>query len=275
MPELPEVETVVRQLQNSLVGRRILGVEVRNDDLRRPVPAEKLAAAVAGETVSAVHRRGKYILVHLSGPYAVLIHLGMTGSLRLRPSQDPLAKHEHVVFSMDRQQDLRFDDPRRFGLLEPFLATGPDRLPNELAGMGPEPFSDGFDAPYLHARARRCRQSVKVFLLDQSVVAGIGNIYASELLFRAGVRPGKAAARLTRPEWERVVAQTRAVLRDAIAAGGTTISDYEDLDGSAGGFDRQLRVYGRSGEPCLACGTTLRQQTHGGRSTFYCPRCQR
>ena len=274
MPELPEVETVVRQLERHLKRRTILSVETHIQRLRKVLDLEKLTADCASQRIERLYRRGKYFVVELSGKRALLMHLGMSGSCRVRPADEPAAKHEHVVFTLDDGESWRFSDPRRFGVVQSFRTLVEKWPPPELASLGPEPLEDDFHAAYLFQATRKRKPTIKPFLLDQRVVAGVGNIYASELLFRAGVRPGRAAGRVTRRDCERMVTATKEVLAEAIAAGGTTIDTYQNVDGEAGRFDRQLRVYGRTGEPCLACAAPIKQQVHTGRSTFYCPSCQ-
>ncbi len=272
MPELPEVETVRRGLEPLLVGRRLGRVVVREARLRRPVPRD-LDRRLRGRTVLAVERRGKYLVLRLDRN-ALLVHLGMSGSLRRCPRSEPLRRHDHLRIGLDRRTELRFHDPRRFGMVLPL--DGPVEEAPPLARLGPEPLGPAFHAEHLLvlARTRRRRTPLHAFLLDQTVVAGIGNIYASEALFLAGLAPGRAAGRLTRPRAERLVEAVRRVLQDAIEAGGTTLRDHHDLDGEEGWFARELRVYGRAGEPCPACGAVIRRQDVRGRSAFRCSACQ-
>ncbi len=274
MPELPEVETVVRQLERHLKTRTILGVETHIPRLRKVLDVDKLTADCTARRIERIYRRGKYFVVDLSGGTALLMHLGMSGSCRIRPASEAAAKHEHVVFTLDNGESWRFSDPRRFGVVQSFRTQVEKWPPPELASLGPEPLTDQFDAAYLFGATRKRKPAIKPFLLDQRVVAGVGNIYASELLFRAGVRPGRAAGRVTRRECARMVTATKEILEEAIAAGGTTIDTYQNVDGEAGRFDRQLQVYGRTGEPCVTCASPIKQQVHTGRSTFYCPTCQ-
>jgi len=275
VPELPEVETVARQLARHLEGRTITRVHTHVDSLRRPLQGGKLRADVEGRTILRIGRRGKYLVVELSDDARLMLHLGMTGTFRILSRSQPRGKHEHVVFSLADGEQWRFFDPRRFGMVESFAPGQDDWPPPSLAGLGPEPLGPDFHGDYLHQCIRGHRQAIKVLLLDQRLVAGIGNIYASELLFRAGIRPGRGGRRLTRPACARVVCATREVLTEAIAAGGTTISTYTNVDGEMGMFDRELLVYGRGGEPCLVCGHPVRQRVQAGRSTYFCPRCQK
>lgn len=275
MPELPEAETIVRALARHLQGKTIRKVRVGVPALRRPLNARKLRREVEGKKVVAVRRRGKAILVELSGDRVILIHLGMTGGCRVCDGKTPVGKYEHVVFTLSDRQIWRFNNPRRFGMVESFRRNGAGTLPRYLRLLGPEPLADGFDAEYLFRITRKRTRSIKELLLDQRLVAGLGNIYVSELLFRAGARPGRAAGRLSRKECKGIVRATRNVLRQAIAAGGTTVNDYRQVDGSEGKFKRKLRVYGRTGLPCFTCKTPIKRIVQGGRSSWYCPACQK
>jgi len=274
MPELPEVETVVRQLSKYVLGARVKRVSHCVERLRTPLHRPRLSAAVDGHVVEAIARRGKYIVVHMSSGCRLLLHLGMTGTFRVCPPGEPLQRHEHLVVDLEDGRTWRFLDPRKFGMLEvhePEAGTWP---PGALATMGPEPLREEFTPELLFAMTRKLRTPVKVFLMDQKRVAGIGNIYASEILFAAGVRPGRGVGRLTRKECSRVVAETKRILGLAIEAGGTTISMFSNVDGKMGMFVQQLRVYGKTGEPCHKCGVPIRRRVQGGRSTFYCRSCQ-
>lgn len=269
MPELPEVETVRRTLQ-PVVGRRIVSVEVRERRLRRPI-ASDFSAALSGRTIEAVQRRAKYLLFRLSANRVLLAHLGMSGSLIMRPAGTVRRDHDHVVLGLSGGIELAFNDPRRFGLLR--VAT-PDDLP-EIDALGPDPVAEPLSLPALTALTRKRRTTVKNLLLDQRTLGGIGNIYANEILFRAGIRPGRAAARLTRADLARLLDATTRVLREAIELGGTSISDYRDGRGKAGYFQLRLQVYDRAADPCPRCEMPIKRTVHAGRSSYYCPRCQR
>jgi formamidopyrimidine-DNA glycosylase len=274
MPELPEAETVARQLARYLTGERIAGVEARVPALRGPVDLPGLRAVAVDRTITGVRRRGKFIFVDLDDGGTVMLHLGMTGTCRICPPGEPLGPHEHVVFRLVQSGTWRFVDPRRFGMVVGSPVPDGAWLPAGVRNMGPEPLEGAFDAAYLHRVIRGRKQAVKTLLMDQRIVAGIGNIYASEILFRAGIRPGRGAGRLTRPQCDRIVAETRAVLSEAIELGGTTIDSHTNVDGSMGRFVLRLQVYGRDGEPCKTCNTPIKRTVQGGRSTFYCPNCQ-
>lgn len=275
MPELPEAETVARQLHGFLCGTTIAGVESFVERLRMPVDVEHLRRLAVGRRVELVDRRAKYIQVHLSGGVIVLLHLGMTGTCRICAPHVERGKHEHVIFALEDGRSWRFVDPRKFGAVQAFAEADHAWPPASLAILGPEPLEAGFSPDYLFQVTRDKRQAIKVQLMDQRVVAGIGNIYASEILHRAGIRPGRASGRVTRRHCRFIVLKSRDVLREAIALGGTTISQHTNVDGSMGRFVQELRVYGRGGEPCVECGTAIKRMAHGGRSTYYCPTCQK
>jgi formamidopyrimidine-DNA glycosylase len=269
MPELPEVETTRRGIAPLITGRRIVRVVVRNPRLRWRVPAT-LAHKLSGQIVQDVARRAKYLLLATSGG-TVIIHLGMSGSLRV--VDDTLAPllHEHLDIVFDNGKCLRLRDPRRFGAV--LWTDDPLRHPL-LADIGPEPLSAAFNAQHLFRVSRRRKRALRDFLLDGSIVAGIGNIYANEALFAAGLRPKRAAGRLTLEQCGRLVRTIRATLGRALKAGGTTLRDFQNADGGSGYFQLKLKVYGRAGGSCPRCGTAIRQIRLGQRSAFFCPRCQ-
>lgn len=273
MPELPEVETIRRGLEPHLVGRRITGVQVRETRLRTPLDASHLAAHLGGRRLVGVERRSKYLLFHLEDAHVLVIHLGMTGRLRLDPAGAPLPRHTHVVVEFEDGRELRFEDARRFGMLFVVEARELGQHPR-FEGLGPEPLSPDFDLAYVRRRAQGVRKPIKNFLMDASVVVGVGNIYATEALYEARVHPRTAAARLSVERLARLRRAVRQVLRRALRAGGTTLRDYRDATGEAGTFQVRLRAYGRDGETCGRCGRTIRRLVQSGRSTFYCPGCQ-
>ena len=269
MPELPEIETVVRCLAPEVVGRRVVDVAVHETRLRGGV-APEFAARLTGRRIAAVSRRGKYLLAALDDGHLWLVHLGMTGRLTLAAPGRADERHDHVVVRLDDGRLLTFNDARRFGRV---ALIDPEALAGET-GEGVDPLAPGFNAAVLFALTRGRRTSIKALLMDQRRVAGLGNIYVNELLFRAGVRPARRAARLGRAECARVVRATRAVLLEAIRRGGSSISDYRDGLGRPGWFQLRHRVYDRAREPCRRCATPIRARVIAGRSTFYCPRCQ-
>lgn len=270
MPELPEVETTRRGLAPHLLGRTVVGLDVRQPRLRWPLPDE-LRENLRGQRILDVERRAKYLLVHTE-PGSALLHLGMSGSLRVLPASTPVGAHDHVDWRLDSGQVLRFTDPRRFGsqLWQPRGQTHP-----LLAGLGPEPLSDDFDGDLLWARSRGRKAAVKLLLMDQAVVVGVGNIYASEALFAAGIHPRRAAGSVSRERYARLADEVKRILAYAIRRGGTTLRDFISPDGLPGYFEQELFAYGREGEPCRVCGTPIRAIVLGQRSTFFCPRCQR
>lgn len=281
MPELPEVETVRRGAERCLVGRRLLGAEFKREDLRWPIPIDAVHG-MAGKRCIGLRRRAKYLLFEMgeqpSAPVA-LVHLGMSGRLFV-DTLAPRAKapewrlHEHWRMRFEGGRLLRFVDPRRFGALDVAVRAAIPTHPL-LAKLGPEPLDAGFDAEYLFAATRGRKTAVKTLIMDAQRVVGVGNIYASEACFRAAVRPRRRAASLKRVECERLVESIRTVLSEAIEAGGTTLRDYVGVTEDTGYFQRALQVYGRGGEPCHTCQTTIKHVVSGQRSTYYCPTCQR
>ena len=270
MPELPEVETTRRGLAPHLEGRRITAVTLRRATLRWPIPSA-IRRHLPGQSITAVRRRAKYLLLDTAAGSA-LWHLGMTGVLRVLPAAAAAGKHDHVDVVLDSGQVLRFSDPRRFGCL---LWQPPGETHPLLAGLGPEPLSDAFDGDYLFSRSRGRRVPVKSFLMDQAVVVGVGNIYAAESLFRAGIGPLRAAGSISRERYRRLADAVKQILAYAIARGGTTLRDFLNADGLPGYFEQELLVYGREGEACKACGGQIRAARLGGRASAWCPRCQR
>lgn len=270
MPELPEVETTRRGIALHLTGQRIREIVVRNPHLRWPIP-DSLPGEACGRTVTSVNRRAKYLVLDTETG-ALLLHLGMSGSLRVLAKPGPAARHDHVDICFDNGQTLRFNDPRRFGCLL-WLPHPIDSHPL-LSRLGPEPLSDEFDGDYLYHRSRGRKAAIKHVIMDARIVVGVGNIYASEALFLAGISPGRAAGRVSRRRMHTLTAAIRQVLESAIAQGGTTLRDFVASDGQPGYFSQQLNVYGRRGEPCPTCREPIRVRRIGQRSTFFCARCQ-
>ena len=271
MPELPEVETTVRGLAPVLEGRRIAAIELRRPDLRRPFPPD-LRQRLTGARVTGLSRRAKYGLIATDRGDTLVFHLGMSGSWRVDPGE--IGLHDHVLIETEEGRRLALNDPRRFGSID-LVPT--DRLESvePFAAMGPEPLGEEFDSAYL-ARALAGRTApIKAMLLDQRNVAGLGNIYVCEALHLARIAPGRAAGRISRPRLDRLARAVKTVLLEAIDAGGSTLRDYAQPNGELGYFSAKWRVYGREGRPCPVCGWTVRRRTDSGRSTFYCPTCQR
>jgi len=269
MPELPEVETTRRGLAPHLIGRTVVGLDIRQPRLRWPIP-RTLRTRLPGQRIDDIERRAKYLLVHTQAGSA-LLHLGMSGSLRVLPASTPIGAHDHVDWRLDSGRILRFTDPRRFGsqLWQPIGKVHP-----LLAGLGPEPLADDFDGDHLWKRSRGRSAAVKVFLMDQAIVVGVGNIYASEALFAAGIHPKRAAGSISRARCARLADEVKRVLSYAITRGGTTLRDFISPDSEPGYFEQELFVYGREGQPCKVCGTPIKAVVLGQRSAYFCPHCQ-
>lgn len=275
MPELPEVETARRGLLPHVAGRRVGHVRLRRPDLRWPIPRE-VEDLLPGQRIEAIRRRAKYLLLDTAAGSA-LLHLGMSGSLRVLPEDTAVRAHDHVdigLEGLDGAPDrvLRFNDPRRFGCL---LWQAPGEVHPLLAGLGPEPLSDDFDGDYLFARSRGRAAPVKTFLMDQAVVVGVGNIYAAEALFIAGISPLRPAGKVSRARYVALAEAVKAILAHAIARGGTTLRDFLSPDGAPGYFEQELLAYGRGGAPCPRCGRPMRQALVGQRASVWCGHCQR
>lgn len=270
MPELPEVETTLCGLLPHLLGRTVSKVVVRTPALRWPLPAN-LGQLLIGRTIQGLSRRAKYLLIRFDHG-TVLLHLGMSGHLRIVAANTPAAKHDHVDLEFSDGQLLRLHDPRRFGAL--LWVEGDPGQHRLLESLGPEPFAAELTGGYLAALAQGRRSSIKSFIMDQKVVVGVGNIYASEALFRAGIHPQRPAGQVSAVRFDALAAAIREVLSAAIAAGGTTLRDFSDTAGRPGYFSQQLRVYGRAGLPCPGCGTPLRQERIAQRASYFCCRCQ-
>lgn len=270
MPELPEVETTRLGIEPLVCGCCITRVEFRVPKLRWPLDPQ-LSEILAGQSIRSVGRRAKYLLLNLDSG-CLLVHLGMTGNLRVVSEHTPAAKHDHVDICFSDGRCLRFTDPRRFGAI--LWVPGPPLEHPLLSKLGPEPLSDEFNGRYLHGRARNRKLTVKPFIMDQQVVVGVGNIYASEALFMAGILPTKESGRISANKYKRLTEAIKQVLRSALDAGGTTFSDFRQVDGTPGYFKQQLQVYGKVDQPCPRCETPIVSTRLGQRSTFYCPCCQ-
>ena len=270
MPELPEVETTRRGIAPHVEGRRIIAAVLRRPDLRWPIPAA-IREELPGQRIATVRRRAKYLLLDADSGSAIL-HLGMSGSLRVLPKGTPAQTHDHVDLALDSGRVLRLTDPRRFGAL---LWQPQGETHELLRDLGPEPLSLAFHGEHLYERSRGRRSPVKHFLMDQKIVVGVGNIYAAEALFRAGLHPARAAGRVSRERFASLAEAVKEILAHAIERGCTTLRDFIKPDGEPGYFEQELFVYGRAGETCKVCGTILRAADWGQRATVYCPRCQR
>jgi len=271
MPELPEVETVRRGLTPHVIGRRISNVVIRDRRLRWPI-ATDIEERLIGCTIRGTARRGKYLLIDCESGW-LLLHLGMSGSLRIISSRSPAEKHDHVDIVLDNDTAVRFNDPRRFGAMlwtSAALETHP-----LLAGLGIEPLTDTLSGQWLYAATRGAATAIKLWLMDAKRITGIGNIYANEALFRAGIRPTTPAGRISLPRYERLAGAIQETLRRAIEAGGSTLRDFVDANGNPGYFQQEYFVYGRALERCRICNKTITLIRQSGRATFYCPNCQR
>lgn len=270
MPELPEIETACLGIAPHIIQRRIVGVTVRDHRLRWPV-STRLPHTLRTHTVRHVRRRGKYILIEFAHGWLIM-HLGMSGSLRIVPEKTPFKKHDHVELRFDTGQCLRLHDPRRFGAVL-WTATAPEQH-KLLRDLGPEPLHRGFDGKHLFAKSRNRRQPVKSFIMDSHTVVGVGNIYANEALFLAGILPDLPAGDISMERYRRLAACIKRVLKRAIRMGGTTLRDFVNSEGNPGYFQQTLNVYDRKDEPCRNCKTPVRRSVMGQRATYYCVRCQ-
>ncbi len=272
MPELPEIETIRRSLQQQVEGCRIIAIDIFEKRLRRPVPARLLYRYIQGFTVCSLKRRAKYLLIRVESGAVLVVHLGMSGRLGLFDPHYPLEKHTHVVFKLSSGIEMRYRDPRRFGLI---AVQKPGTNSNMLLDhLGVEPLSDEFDAEYLCGRLGKSMRPVKNVLMDATVVVGLGNIYVSEALFMAKIDPCRAAGTLRRVEVDLLVKAIKSTLQHAIKAGGTTLNDFRNGRGEAGFFQQQLMVYQRQEQSCYLCGHPIQKCVLSGRSTFFCPSCQ-
>ncbi|MHC4872535.1 MAG: bifunctional DNA-formamidopyrimidine glycosylase/DNA-(apurinic or apyrimidinic site) lyase [Planctomycetota bacterium] len=275
MPELPEVETITRQLKVNIIGKTVSDVKAFTNTLRKPVNLKALKQTACKKKIKDIRRRAKFIIIDFPGNKGILIHLGMTGSMRVCKKSEEILKHDRVSFSLGKIYELRFNDIRKFGLVESFGLTKDEVYPEQLQKFGPEPLSGNFNGEYLFKISRKRNTPIKNFIMDQRYVVGVGNIYASEALFLSHIRPAKKTALLTRKECGTLVKEIKNILKLAIKWGGTTISDYKAVDGSAGKFVQQLKVYGRAKEKCTRCKGVIKRTVIQGRSSFHCPGCQK
>lgn len=272
MPELPEVETTRLGISPHILQQEIREITVVRSDLRQPISPD--IDSISGQTITAISRRSKYLIIDLSGADSILIHLGMSGSLRIQSPTEEWRKHDHFAISLKSGKQLRYHDPRRFGIV---LKTPSSALPSHplLKNLGPEPLSDDFTASHLHCALRNKSIALKTAIMDAKIVVGVGNIYASESLFRARIHPSIPAYKLSKPRAARLVNAIKEVLAESIRQGGTTLRDFVNSDGQPGYFRQRLYVYSRTSEPCRVCATPVSQLIHGQRSTFYCKVCQK
>ncbi|MDU9047528.1 MAG: bifunctional DNA-formamidopyrimidine glycosylase/DNA-(apurinic or apyrimidinic site) lyase [Candidatus Electrothrix sp. Rat3] len=275
MPELPEVEVTCQGLRPHLLGRSILTVRNSGKSLRQPIPDDLLRCCLCGNTILTVERRAKYVLIRMKDKAVLVIHLGMTGKLGIFSVDAEPVRHDHLVLSLDNEMELRFNDARRFGSVAVWPADEVEELEHTfLARQGIEPFSAVFSGAGLQELAQQCSLPIKSFLMDSRRISGIGNIYANEILFAAGIHPLRSANTLSREQWQEVATCTVRILKQAIKAGGSTISDFLGSSGQPGYFQLQLAVYGKKGEDCPRCGREIVKEVIGGRATFFCSECQ-
>lgn len=276
MPELPEVEVIRRGLLPLLRGRRVVDIRHSGKNLRSPVPLQEMRERLTQTIITDVQRRAKYLLFPTDRGDQLIIHLGMTGKLGVLPADLPVAKHDHLFFLLDNGKELRYHDTRRFGSVH--IIGQENRQADEttfFATSGPEPFSYALTADYLKKKAKGSSQSIKTFIMNSRIIAGVGNIYANESLFAAHIHPGRPAGTLTKKQWQHLLAEIRAVLELAIACGGSTISDFVNAGGERGYFQMNFKVYGRDGKPCRNCSEPLRKTVITGRASYFCPHCQK
>ena len=274
MPELPEAETIGKALDLAMSGKKIEKVEVFSPKMRTSLLVLPDAGLV-GKTILSVRRRGRYLAAFLDDQRCLLMHFGMSGVVRIESGDVPRRKHEHIFIHLSDGNIFKFECPRRFSLLEVHTLKSPDTFPEALDHLGVEPLSDDFDGPYLFEKSRSRKLTVKQLLMDNSVVTGIGNIYATEILFASKTDPRKAAASLTMKNCTEIVKNSKKILLKAIECGGTTISDFRHVDGSEGKFVLNLKIYGKSGERCPECSAVLQSISLGGRNSCFCPECQK
>ena len=275
MPELPEVEVTRRGLLSQLTGRTVVQISWSKHRLRTAIPGRLLEEHILGQAIQTIDRRAKYLLLRMTGGPVLVIHLGMTGKLGLMGRETARHKHDHLVLSLDDGRDLRFNDSRRFGSLAVWPAAAAEAAEFELSAReGIEPFSPGFNAEHLLRLADKRRTPIKSLLMNARLVAGIGNIYANESLFAAGIHPLTPANRLREVEWQRIIIESRRILQQAIDAGGSTIADFLGASGHPGYFQLQFKVYGRKDCPCLHCSQAIAKTALAGRATYFCPSCQ-
>ena len=271
MPELPEVETTCNGIRPHLQGKTIVGAEIRNHSLRWPVP-DNLSDLISGQKIKEIRRRGKYIVIQTQSG-ALIVHLGMSGGVRVVNKNTDLKKHDHVDIEFSNEMVLRYHDPRRFGCV---LWTDKDPEQHKvLCKLGVEPLTDAFDGQFLLEQSKGKTRAIKLFLMDSHIVVGVGNIYANEALFLTGIDPQTAVKEISKEKFDQLAENIKAVLEKAIKSGGTTLRDFTNSEGKPGYFQQQLNVYGRTGEKCVRCGGTIKQIRQGQRSTFYCSECQK
>lgn len=276
MPELPEVEVTRLGLLPHLPYRKVIHITWSNKSLRHPIPRKALKEYIQGSRFRTIERRAKYLIFRMENKAALVIHLGMTGKLSLLPAGSPREKHDHLYILLDNDMELRLNDSRRFGSITVWPPHEAAELENKFsAGLGVEPLSAGYGVDYLQKICCGRKQPIKTFLMDAAKIAGIGNIYANEILFDAGVLPQTPVSRISRTRWKQIIISTRRILRQAIECGGSSISDFLGASGNPGYFQLRFNVYNRAGQPCRKCGRSISKSVIAGRATYFCPRCQK
>ncbi len=275
MPELPEVEVIRRGLNPPLTGRTIIGISYNRKPLRLPVKLDLMRRLITGQRIMTINRRAKYLVVRFNNGAVLIIHLGMTGKLGLVPKKNEKKRHDHLCWQLDNNMELRFNDIRRFGSVQTVSPEAADGIEDDFFHTcGVEPLDRRCDEALLMKLATRRKRPIKTFLMDSRIIAGIGNIYANEILFHAGIDPGRRVDSLTKKQWNSVVVNMKTTLEYAISCGGSTIRDFTDGDGEPGYFQINFAVYGKADEPCEVCRTPIEKVKMGGRATFFCPACQ-
>lgn len=275
MPELPEVEVICQGLLPHILNKTITNVRCSGKQLRSPVQCKEMHAELCGKRITSLSRRAKYLVLKTDGGASLVIHLGMTGNMGIFDADSATKKHDHIRWQLDNNTELRFNDARRFGSVRLLPAKNAAQEEKRLfSATGPEPFSRSCSVAYLTRQAARRKIAIKKFIMDSHVIAGIGNIYANESLFRATIHPERPASSLSPEEWKCLLSIIRKTLKHAIKCGGSTISDFVDASGKGGYFQMNFRIYGKAGEACSECGTVIMKETIGGRASFFCPACQ-
>ena len=275
MPELPEVEVICQGLLPHLIGRTITHVRCSGKQLRYPLLCDEIHSELCGQKFTGISRRAKYLILKTDNGTTLIIHLGMTGNMGIFATESMLKKHDHICWQLDNDKELRFNDTRRFGAIHLLPAHTAKKLEKQFfASVGPEPFSRSCSVSYLSGKAAQRKLAIKKFIMDSHIIAGIGNIYANESLFKAGIHPERPSSSLSLKEWAGLLRIIRKILKHAIECGGSTISDFIDVSGKGGYFQMNFLIYGKSGEACTQCGKTILKETIGGRASFFCPVCQ-
>lgn len=276
MPELPEVEVICQGLRPHIIGETILDVFWSGKKLRTPINLSEIRKELSQQRITSLTRRAKYLILEVKSGARLIIHLGMTGNLGIYPVESPCKKHDHLQWVLDKGQEIRLNDVRRFGSVHLIKAhNAASRQKAFFANSGPEPFSRSCSAAYLYRRATTRQQAIKNFIMDSHIIAGIGNIYANEALFRAGIHPARPASTLTEKQWRRLLTIIRKTLKHAIQCGGSTISDFINASGEGGYFQMNFQVYGKANEQCINCRQQIEKTVIGGRASFFCPSCQK